>query len=121
MYRWLVIPILIISLTGCEFLANLRDKIRAQLDKTSENVVKTVDDVGTQLDKTATSVKEKVKEVRDAAREVKEAAEEVTQAVDAVKKIGGETPYTKPTENSNKTSEKQPPNLGDLNAKASSN
>lgn len=77
----LALSILLLLLTGCQWLNDLRNSI---LQKTN----KTVEDIGYQYEKTKMSVEEKAQEVERAAKEVKEAAKEVKEAVDAVKKVG---------------------------------
>lgn len=78
----ITVALLIIGLAGCEFLDNLRDKIRTQISTTTENVTKKVEEVGSQIKKTKDSVEQKVEDVQNAVKEVSE-------AVDAVKKVTG--------------------------------
>lgn len=72
--------VLLILLSGCEFLSNLRSKILNQANTTAESVTKKVGEIGDQLEKTKDSVDKKVQDVKNAVKEVGE-------AVDAVKKV----------------------------------
>lgn len=71
---------LLVGLSGCEFLSNLRAKILNQANTTADSVGKKVNEVGDQLQKTKESVEKKVEDVKNAVKEVGE-------AVDAVKKV----------------------------------
>lgn len=88
--RAALLTVLLLLLSGCEFLDNLRTKIRGQIDETVTNVGKKVEEVGGQIEKTKRSVEQKIEDIEKAAREVKEAAKEVNEAVEAVKKVTGE-------------------------------
>lgn len=83
----LILLVLIASLSGCEFLDNLRASILQKGGETIDTAVKKAEEVKDQVKKTKKSVEKKVKEVQDAVNEVKEAADEVQEALDAVKKV----------------------------------
>ena len=80
----------VLILSGCDALDNLRAKILGTggeiVDKARGSAEKTVN----QLKETRDAVREKIDQVKTAANEVEEAATEVKEAVDAIEKIGGE-------------------------------
>ncbi len=73
----LIVAVLIILLAGCEFLDNLRNKIRG-----------TVSTAVTEVTKIKESVEQKIEDVQNAAKEVSDAAKQLKEAADAVKKVG---------------------------------
>ncbi|MBI5412735.1 hypothetical protein HZA42_00105 [Candidatus Peregrinibacteria bacterium] len=74
--------LLIVALSGCEFLSNLREKIWGKADDVATQVTKKVEDVTAQVKKTKDAVDKKVTEVQDAAKKVQE-------AIDALQKVTG--------------------------------
>lgn len=76
---------LLVLLSGCEELDNLRTSILKQIDTTTESVSKKAVEVRDQIKQTKDAVEQKISDIENAAKEVQE-------AVDAVKKVTGETP-----------------------------
>lgn len=72
--------LLIVSLSGCDFLPGLREAILGKADDVTTQITKKVEDVTTQVKKTKDAVDKKVTEVQDAAKKVQE-------AIDALQKV----------------------------------
>lgn len=74
--------LLIVSLSGCEFLPNLRQKILGKADDTATQVTKKVEEIKAQIKEKKDAVDKKMKEAQTAVVEVQE-------AIDALKKLTG--------------------------------
>lgn len=81
--------VLMILLSGCDFLDNLRASILQKGEETIDAAAKKVEEVKDQVKKTKESVEKKVEDVQNAVKEVKEATNQVQEALDAVKKVTG--------------------------------
>lgn len=88
-----ILSTVLVLLSGCEFLDNLRAKILGQIDTTTSRVTQKAKEIQEQAEKTRAAVSQKVQDVQNAVREVGE-------AVDAVKKVtdGTTTEEKKSTE-----------------------
>lgn len=80
---------LIFTLSGCEFLDNLRASILQKGGETIDAAAKKAEEIKDQVKKTKESVEKKVEDVQNAVKEVQEATNQVQEALDAVKKVTG--------------------------------
>lgn len=80
--RFAIVGFIILTLSGCQFLAGLREDILQKGEEAVTTVTETVEKVGTQIEKTKKSVEQKVEDMENAVKEVGE-------AVNAVKKVTG--------------------------------
>lgn len=73
----LVLGLIAFSLTGCQWLSDLKTKLQSKASETAERAEKTAKDIKDQVEKTGASVKKKVDDVKSAAKEVGEALDAI--------------------------------------------